>query len=40
VKAGLRLQGFDCGEPAPPQTPLTAEQVAVIRAALERVGAL
>lgn len=40
VKAGLRLQGFDCGEPAPPQTPLTAEQIGVIRAALERVGAL
>lgn len=40
VKAGLRLQGFDCGDPAPPQPALTAEQVAAVRAALARVGAL
>lgn len=40
VKAGLRLQGLDCGDPAPPQASLTAEQVAAVRQALERVGAL
>ncbi len=40
VKAGLRLQGFDCGEPAPPQTRLTAQEVDHIRGVLERVGAL
>lgn len=40
VKAGLRLQGFDCGEPAPPQPALTAEQVEVVRRVLEKVGAL
>ncbi|WP_370282908.1 dihydrodipicolinate synthase family protein [Pseudooceanicola sp.] len=40
VKAGLRLQGFDCGDPAPPQPALTAEQVAAVRKVLEKVGAL
>lgn len=40
IKAGLRLQGFDCGDPAPPQPALTDAQVAEVRAALEKVGAL
>ncbi|MDQ2095446.1 dihydrodipicolinate synthase family protein [Rhodalgimonas zhirmunskyi] len=40
VKAGLRLQGFECGEPAPPQPALGPEQVAAVKAVLERVGAL
>ncbi|MFO7856188.1 MAG: dihydrodipicolinate synthase family protein [Paracoccaceae bacterium] len=40
VKAGLRLQGFDCGDPIPPQAPLGAVAVAEIRAALEGAGAL
>lgn len=40
VKAGLRLQGFDCGNPAPPQAPLTADQVSTVAAVLKRVGAL
>ncbi|MBV0912692.1 dihydrodipicolinate synthase family protein [Anianabacter salinae] len=40
VKAGLKLQGFDCGNPAPPQQPLTEADVSVIRAALEGCGAL
>ncbi len=40
VKAGLRLQGFDCGDPAPPQARLTDPQIAELRAALEAVGAL
>ncbi|WP_370286182.1 dihydrodipicolinate synthase family protein [Pseudooceanicola nanhaiensis] len=40
VKAGLRLQGFDCGDPAPPQPALTAEQVAAVRKVLKKVGAL
>lgn len=40
VKAGLRLQGFDCGDPAPPQAALTADQVATVEAVLRRVGAL
>ena len=40
VKAGLQLQGFDCGAPAPPQSPVLPEGVEEIRAALLRVGAL
>lgn len=40
VKAGLRLQGFECGDPAPPQPVLTSEQIGVIKVVLERVGAL
>lgn len=40
VKAGLRLQGFDCGEPAPPQARLDADAVETIRRALEGAGAL
>ena len=40
VKAGLRLQGFDCGDPAPPQPTLTSEQVGIVRTALEEAGAL
>ncbi|WP_170482058.1 dihydrodipicolinate synthase family protein [Ruegeria arenilitoris] len=40
VKAGLRLQGFDCGQPAPPQAALSDAQISVVKAALEQVGAL
>lgn len=40
VKAGLRLQGFDCGDPAPPQPALDSVQVEAVRQALARVGAL
>ena len=40
VKAGLKLQGFDCGDPAPPQAPLSPEQVGRVKAVLESVGAL
>jgi len=40
VKAGLKLQGFDCGDPAPPQAPLAEAEVEVVRQALVRVGAL
>jgi 4-hydroxy-tetrahydrodipicolinate synthase len=40
VKAGLRLQGFDCGAPARPQPDLTPDQIDQIRAVLTRVGAL
>lgn len=40
VKAGLRLQGFDCGDPAPPQLALTVEQTQSVKTVLERVGAL
>ncbi|MFP7571418.1 dihydrodipicolinate synthase family protein [Marivita sp. S2033] len=40
VKAGLKLQGFDCGDPARPQAPLSDAQVDAVRHVLERVGAL
>ena len=40
VKAGLRLQGFDCGVPARPQPALTDAQVEAVRTVLEKVGAL
>ncbi|MEO1459421.1 MAG: dihydrodipicolinate synthase family protein [Pseudomonadota bacterium] len=40
VKAGLKLQGLDCGEPAPPQTCLSEGDRAEIAAALRRAGAL
>jgi 4-hydroxy-tetrahydrodipicolinate synthase len=40
IKGGLRLQGFDVGDPVPPQAPLTAEATEVVRAVLTEVGAL
>ena len=40
VKAGLKLQGFDCGDPLPPQSTLTPEQVSHVETALKSVGAL
>lgn len=40
IKAGLRLQGFDCGDPLPPQRTLDGNEIAALRGALERIGAL
>lgn len=40
IKAGLTLQGFDVGDPLPPQPSLDATARAELRAVLERVGAL
>jgi 4-hydroxy-tetrahydrodipicolinate synthase len=40
VKAGLRLQGFDCGDPAPPQPTLKPAQINEVKNALQRAGAL
>ena len=34
IKAGLASQGYDVGDPVPPQAPLTAEQCKVVEAAL------
>ncbi len=39
VKAGLRLQGFECGDPLPPQAALGPAAVEEVRAALEKVAA-
>ncbi len=38
IKAGLSIQGYDVGDPVPPQAALTAEQRAVVEAALREVG--
>jgi 4-hydroxy-tetrahydrodipicolinate synthase len=38
IKAGLSLQGYDVGDPVPPQTALTAEQRSVVEAVLREVG--
>jgi 4-hydroxy-tetrahydrodipicolinate synthase len=40
IKAGLTLQGFDVGDPLPPQAALDAAARAEVRAVLEGVGAL
>ena len=34
IKAGLAIQGYDVGDPVPPQAALTAEQCAVVEAVL------
>jgi 4-hydroxy-tetrahydrodipicolinate synthase len=34
IKAGLEEQGYPVGDPVPPQTPLTAEERKIVRAAL------
>jgi 4-hydroxy-tetrahydrodipicolinate synthase len=38
IKAGLEIQGYDVGDPIPPQAALTAEQRKVIEAALRDVA--
>jgi 4-hydroxy-tetrahydrodipicolinate synthase len=38
IKAGLSLQGYDVGDPVPPQAALTAEQRNVVDAVLREVG--
>jgi 4-hydroxy-tetrahydrodipicolinate synthase len=38
VKAGLRLQGFEAGDPIPPQRPLGRAAIEEIRQALEAAG--
>jgi 4-hydroxy-tetrahydrodipicolinate synthase len=40
VKAGLKLQGLDCGDPIPPQAPLASEALEEVGRALARAGAL
>jgi 4-hydroxy-tetrahydrodipicolinate synthase len=38
IKAGLAIQGYDVGDPVPPQAALTAEQRKVVEAALRDLG--
>jgi 4-hydroxy-tetrahydrodipicolinate synthase len=40
IKGGLRLQGYQVGEPLPPQAALPAQGIEDVRAALQAVGAL
>ena len=37
IKAGLAIQGYDVGDPIPPQAALTAEQRKAVEAALRDV---
>ena len=38
IKAGLSIQGYDVGDPIPPQAALTADQRKVVEAALQALG--
>jgi len=38
IKAGLNIQGYDVGDPLPPQEPLSAADRATIAAALAEVA--
>jgi 4-hydroxy-tetrahydrodipicolinate synthase len=40
IKGALKLQGYDVGEPLPPQAPLSAEGAEEVRRALVAIGAL
>jgi len=39
IKAGLELQGYEVGDPVPPQPALTADERRAVAAALAEVGA-
>ncbi|WP_407176705.1 dihydrodipicolinate synthase family protein [Bradyrhizobium sp. STM 3562] len=38
IKAGLAIQGYDVGDPVPPQAPLTADARKVVEAVLRELG--
>ena len=38
IKAGLAIEGYDVGDPIPPQAPLTADQRKVVEAVLRELG--
>jgi 4-hydroxy-tetrahydrodipicolinate synthase len=40
IKAGLAIQGYDVGDPIPPQAALTADERRVVEAALAEIGAI
>ena len=40
IKGGLQLQGYDVGDPIPPQAPLPIEGVEELKRALSAIGAL
>jgi 4-hydroxy-tetrahydrodipicolinate synthase len=38
IKAGLSIQGYDVGDPIPPQSPLSADERKVIEAVLSDIA--
>jgi 4-hydroxy-tetrahydrodipicolinate synthase len=38
IKAGLAIQGYDVGDPVPPQAPLAADARKVVEAALRELA--
>ncbi len=40
IKGGLQLQGYDVGDPLPPQAPLSPEGIQEVKQALIQIGAL
>jgi 4-hydroxy-tetrahydrodipicolinate synthase len=40
IKAALQLQGYDVGDPVPPQGALGADERRIVAAALDKIGAL
>lgn len=40
VKAGLQIQGYDVGDPLPPQAALTADERTIVENTLREIGAL
>jgi 4-hydroxy-tetrahydrodipicolinate synthase len=40
IKAALQLQGYDVGDPVPPQAPLGADERRIVSAALEKTAAM
>jgi 4-hydroxy-tetrahydrodipicolinate synthase len=40
IKAALQVQGYDVGDPVPPQPALNAEERRIVAAALEKITEL
>jgi 4-hydroxy-tetrahydrodipicolinate synthase len=40
IKSGLQLQGYDVGDPVPPQAALSAEERKAVELALREIGAM
>jgi 4-hydroxy-tetrahydrodipicolinate synthase len=38
IKAGLAIQGYDVGDPVPPQAALTADQRGAVETVLREIG--
>jgi 4-hydroxy-tetrahydrodipicolinate synthase len=38
IKAGLAIQGYDVGDPIPPQAPLTADERKAVETVLRDLG--